>query len=477
MEGGTAVANWALSPLDISFLTVESAAIPMTIGAVAVLAAEPEGATDRWPLIELLRTRATEIPRLRRKLRSELFPPVSASWAEDRAFRADAHVRLHHTVGGGGSEELNSWIARIMSQRLDRSRPLWELHVLDGLADGRAAMLLKVHHAFLDGLGVGALAYALADGGSPDKVPAPAGTNGTANGSAGGNGHHGLPRFDPGKLLGPLAGLADPPALARTAARALSTATGVITHMSTAGPGFPFDTVVSPARGFATSSVALEDLRGLRTLCGGSVNDIGIGVLSGALRSWLELHHYRPDDTRLRALVPVGRARSGNDGSGNHFSAFLLHLPVHLADPIERLRFVAGEMARHRAAGAEGGAGALAGLTNLMPAAAVRLGGPMLAGAASKLFDMLVTTVPVPRPLAIGGCAVNEIYALTPLGPNQPLAIGCSSYAGRMHYGFTVDPIVVPNPEQLAAAIPAQLAVVRTIAGLRAPAVKVPAPR
>ncbi len=466
-EGDAAVPNWALSPLDISFLSVESDATPMTIGAVAVLAAD--GTADRGALVELLRTRVREIPRLRRKLRSDLFPPVSASWAEDPAFRADAHVRLHHTVGAGGPAELNSWVARILSQRLDRTRPLWEIHVLDGLADGRAAMLLKVHHAFLDGLGVGALAHALADGGSPDKVPGPTAANGPGNDTSS--------RLDPRKLLGPLAGFADPQSLARTAARALSTATGVVTHLSNSGPGFPFDTVVSPARGFATTSVAMEDLRGLRSVCGGSVNDVGIGVLSGALRSWLEMHHYRPDDLRLRALVPVGRPRSGTDGSGNHFSAFLLQLPVHLADPVDRLRFVAEEMARHRATGPEGGAGALAGVTNLMPAVAVRLGGPLLANAASKLFDMLVTTVPVPRPLRIGGCAVSEIYALTPLGPNQPLAIGCSSYGGRMYYGFTVDPIVVPNPEQLAAAVPAELAVVRTMSGLRAPTAKVPVQR
>jgi WS/DGAT/MGAT family acyltransferase len=471
------MSNWALSPLDISFLTVESEAIPMTIGAVAVLAADPAGATDRWALVDLIRARARAIPRLRRRLRSDLFPPVGASWAEDPGFRVDAHVRLHHTVGAGGADEFHSWVARVMSQRLDRSRPLWEVHVLDGLADGRAAMLLKVHHAFLDGLGTGGLAHALSDGGSPSSVPGPVELNGHAKGTSGQrNGHsNGYP--NPRRLLGPLAGLTDPPALARTAARALSTATGVITHMTNAGPGFPFDTVVSSARGFATATIALEDLRGLRSVGGGSVNDIGIAVVCGAMRSWLEAHHYRPDDLRLRALVPVGRERSGNNGSGNHFSAFLVQLPVHVADPLERVRFVAEEMTRHRAVGPEGGAGALAGLTNLMPAAAVRLGGPTLAQAASKLFNMLITTVPVPRPLTIGGCAVLEIYPFAPLGPNQPLVIGCSSYGGRMHYGITVDPIVVPNPEGLAAAVPAELAVLRAVAGLSATPVKVPAQR
>jgi WS/DGAT/MGAT family acyltransferase len=465
--------NWALSPLDISFLTVETDAIPMTIGAVAVLEADPSGATDRWGLVELVRVRAGEIPRLRRRLRSDLFPPVSASWAEDPGFRADAHVRLHHTVGAGGADEFNAWVARIMSQRLDRSRPLWEVHVLEGLADGRAAMLLKVHHAFLDGLGVGGLAHALSDGGSPSSVPGPVEVNGNAHGTNGhANGH-----ANPRRLLGPLAGLTDPAALARTAARALSTATGVITHMTNAGPGFPFDTVVSSARRFATATIALEDLRGLRSVGGGSVNDVGMAVVCGAMRSWLEAHHYRPDELRLRALVPVGRERSGNDGSGNHFSAFLVQLPVHVADPLDRLRFLAEEMKRHRAVGPEGGAGALAGLTNLMPAAAVRLGGPMLAQAASKLFNMLITTVPVPRPLKIGGSLVTEIYPLAPLGPNQPLVIGCSSYGGRMHFGITVDPIVVPNPEGLAAAVPAELAVLRTMAGLSATPVKVPAQR
>lgn len=457
------MANWTLSPLDISFLTVESAAIPMTIGAVAVLDADPDGAADRRALVQLVRARARAIPRLGRKLRAEFFPPVGASWAEDPDFDVAAHVRLHHAVGAGGEAELNAWVARIMARRLDRSRPLWEIHILDGLADGRAAMLLKVHHAFLDGLGTGGLAFALADGGSPEQVPAPA------------DGPSPRPPLDPRRLLGPLAGLADPPALARTAARALSTASGVLTHMTNAGPGLPFDTVVSPARGFATSSVALEDLRGLRAVTGGSVNDIGIGIVSGALRSWLELHHYRPDELRLRALVPVGRQRTGQGGSGNHFSAFLLALPVHLDDPIARVRFVAEEMARHRAVGPEGGPGALAGLTNLMPAAAVRLGGPTLAQAASKLFDMLITTVPAPRALKVGGCAIRAIYPLAPLGPNQPLAIGCAAYGGRMYLGFTVDPIVVPNPEQLAAAVPAELAVVRTVAGLRAPEAKIAA--
>jgi WS/DGAT/MGAT family acyltransferase len=459
------MANWALSPLDISFLTVETDAIPMTIGAVAVLEPDPAGAGDACARIELVRARAREIPRLRRRLRADLFPPVGASWAEDPGFRAEAHVRLHSTVGAGEAAELSAWVGRIMMQRLDRSRPLWEVHVLDGLAGGRTAMLLKVHHAFLDGLGAGALAYALADGGSPGDVPAPTNSNGPAT----------PPPLR--RLLGPFAGIVDPQSVARTTARALSTATGVVTNLTNAGPGFPFDTVVSPARGFATTSVALADLRGLRATCGGGVNDIGIGVVCGAIRSWLEAHHYEPDDLRLRALVPVGRERSGSDGSGNHFSAFLLQLGVHIADPIERIRFIASEMKRHRAVGPEGGAGALAALTNLMPAALVRLGGPMLAGAGSKLFDMLMTTVPVPRPLRLGGRQVVEIYPLAPLGPNQPLAIGCSSYAGRMYYGFTVDPIVVPNVEVLAAAVPAELAVARTMAGLSAIPVRVPAPR
>lgn len=453
--------DWALSPLDISFLTVETAATSMTIGAVAVLGSRAD--VDRTALVELLRERAAAVPRLRRKLRSEWFPLVGASWVEDPGFDVTRHVRMHRTLGAGGPEERNSWVARVLSQPLDRAHPLWEVHLLDGLADGSAALMFKVHHAFLDGLGVGALAYALADGGSPEHVPAPVPMP-APDGALGGT------KAFARKLLGPLAGIGDPPALARTAARALSTATGVITTMTNSGRGLPFDTAVSPARAFASTSVAIEDVRGLRAVCGGSVNDIGIAVLSGAMRTWLHSHHYSPDDVRLRALVPVARQRTGNDGSGNHFSAFLVELPVHVADPMARLRFVSDQMVRHRAVGPEGGAGALAGLTNLMPPAAVRLTGQTLANAASRLFDMLVTTVPVPRPLQLGGEAVTEIYPLTPLGPNQPMALGVSSYAGRLFLGVTADPIVVPDPVALAAAAPAELAVLRTVAGLRAPA-------
>ena len=464
-----ATGNWALSPLDIAFLTVESAATPMTIGAVAIVDPDPGGAAGGRATVGLLRARAREIPRLRRRLRAELFPPVGASWAEDPGFNVDAHIHVHHASGAGDDSERNAWVARVMTRQLDRARPLWEIHVLDGLAEGRAAMLLKVHHAFLDGLGTGGLAYALADGGSAEQVPAPAEVNPESTSTS--------PQLDPRRLVATLAGLADPSALARTAARALSAASAVLTHMSDSRPGFPFDTVVSPARGFATASVALEDLRALRAVTGGSINDIGMGVVAGAIRSWLEVHRYRPDDLRLRALVPVGRQRTGVGGSGNSFSAFLLQLPVHLADPIARVRFVADEMARHRALGPEAGPGALVGLTNLMPAAAVRLGGPTLAQALSTLFDMLVTTVPVPRPLKVGGCAIREIYPLAPLGANQPLAIGCSAYGGRMYVGVTVDPSVMPNPAHLAAAVPAELALVRTAAGLGPLIARVPAPR
>lgn len=459
--------DWALSPLDISFLTVESPATPMTIGAVAIVDANPDD-PDRAQLISAIRTRANAIPRLHRKLRADWYPLTGASWTEDRLFSLERHVKLHRTVGAGGVEELNAWIARVMMQQLDRARPLWEIHVLHGLADGTAAMLFKVHHAFLDGLGVGALAYAVADGGSPEMVPGPA--------------HQPDPdgAIDTSKamvkrLLSPLSGLTDPQSLARTAARALSTATGVVTTMTTRGPGLPFDTTVSPARAFASSSVAIEDVRGLRAVCGGSVNDIGIALLSGAMRSWLAVHHYKTDELRLRALVPVSKGRSGNGGSGNHFSAFLVELPVHIADPMARLKFVSEQMKRHRAAGPEGGPGALAGLTNLMPPAAVRLGGPAMANAASRLFDMLVTTIPVPRPLKVDGIAIREIYPLTPLGPNQPLALGVSSYGGRLFMGVIADPIVVPDPAALAAAAPAELAVLRTVAGLRA--VADPTPR
>lgn len=442
--------DWALSPLDISFLTIETAATPMNMGAILVIGGGSDGTPDPDRLLALLRERTMTIPRLRRKLGSEWLPLGGASWVEDPDFDIARHVQRTRARGQGGRDELNSWIARTLADPLDRARPLWELHLLSDRADGSVAVMMKMHHAFLDGLAAVALAYALADGGSPDRLPGPPATDGRKAAA----------RSVARRLVGPLAEITQPRTLARTALHAAGTAAGVVSTMSRPGHGLPFDRTVSSAREFVSASVPLADLRLLRKAHGGpgsSANDVLVALMAGAMRTWLT--DLRLDTNRtIRAMVPVGSSRPPvTGGAANNFSAFLVELPVNEPDPVVRVRTVCEAMTHNRAIGPEGGAGAVQLLTNLLPPALVRLGGPMMAARAARLFDVLVTTVPLPRPMTVDGIPCVELYPVAPLAQGQPLGIALSTYRGHGYIGISADPVAVPDPAALAAAVPVEL--------------------
>jgi WS/DGAT/MGAT family acyltransferase len=230
--------------------------------------------------------------------------------------------------------------------------------------------------------------------------------------------------------------------------------------MSKPGHGLPFDRTVSPSREFASASVPLADLRTLRKAFGGtgaSTNDVLVALMAGALRTWLSDLRLDTDRT-IRAMVPVASDRPAvTGGAGNNFSAFLLDLPVAEPDPVARVRAVCEAMTHNRAIGPEGGPGAVQSLTNLLPPAVVRLGGPVLASRAARLFDVLVTTVPLPRPMTLDGFPCAELYPVAPLAQGQPLNIALSTYQGHGYVGICADPIAVPEPAALAAAVPAEL--------------------
>jgi WS/DGAT/MGAT family acyltransferase len=450
--GRSTMQDWALSPLDISFLTIETAATPMNMGAVLVFGATEDGAVpDPEQMLALVRARAAAAPRLRRKLAPDWLPLGGAHWVEDPDFDTYRHVSRTRARGQGGREELHAWIARTLADRLDRSRPLWEIHLLSDLADGRVAALMKMHHAFLDGMGAVTLAYALTDGG-PDGNALP--------GPTPPDHPRGAARILARRLVGPLAEVTEPRALARTAMHAAGTAAGVVSTMSKPGHGLPFDRTVSPAREFVSTSVPLSDLRTLRKAFGGtgaSANDVLVALMAGALRTWLRDLRLDTDRT-IRAMVPVGSNRTPvTGGAGNNFSAFLLELPVNEPDPVARVRAVCAAMTHNRVVGPEGGPGAVQLLTNLLPPALVRLGGPVLASRAARLFDMLVTTVPIPRPMQLDGFPCTELYPVAPLAQGQPLGIALSTYCGHGYVGISADPIAVPEPAALAAAVPAEL--------------------
>ncbi|WP_143667386.1 WS/DGAT domain-containing protein, partial [Streptomyces sp. ms184] len=211
----------------------------------------------------------------------------------------------------------------------------------------------------------------------------------------------------------------------------------------------------SGTRRLATADLDAGDLQRIRRAEGGTANDILLAVVAGALRRWMTERGESLPAADPRALVPVSRRRPGGPtASGNRLSAYLLGLPVTSADPRRRLRAVRTAMDRNKAAGPLKGAGAVAVLADQLPPLAHRFGAPLAAGAARMLFDVLVTSVPLPRSaLSLGGCPLTALYPMAPLARGQSLAVALSTYGGRVHVGLVADGKALPDLDRLAAAV------------------------
>lgn len=461
-----------LAPLDLAFWHLESPDHPMHLGALAVFEAAPDGpgapgartGVDDDALLDLLATRAAAVPRLRMLVRDVLLPVGGAAWSVDKDFDVRRHVRLVELPPGDFAEETARLAGELMERPLERGIPPWEMYVLAGRPTGGGApggdgsiggtspggrpfaVLVKLHHALADGMRAVAIGAGIFDqiadaraAGARRARPAP-------------------PRS---WLSGPWQ-VAD---MARhrlgDLGRALGIGASVVRASRLDLRGTPALTAGSSGtRQLATAVLALEDVRQVRKAHGGTVNDVLLATVAGALRRWmLERGEQLPDrDPRSdpRALVPVsgrrpsrvrqGAGAGGGSGSGNMLSAYLLGLPVSEPDPLSRLTAVRRAMDRNKKDGPSRGAGALAVLAGQLHPLAHRLGAPIAGSAARMLFDVLVTSVPLPRAtLSFGGCPLREIYPMAPLARGQSLAVGLTTYGGRVHVGLVADGKAVPD--------------------------------
>lgn len=199
----------------------------------------------------------------------------------------------------------------------------------------------------------------------------------------------------------------------------------------------------------------LDDVHRVRKSVGGTVNDVLIAVVAGALRNWLDERGDGSKGVAPRALIPVSKRRPRTaHPQGNRLSGYLIRLPVDDPDPVGRLRSVRMAMDANKDAGPNRGAGAVALLADHVPPLGHRLGGPVVGQAARLLFDILVTSVPLPSlGLKLGGCPLAEVYPLAPLARGQALAVAVSTYRGRVHYGLVADAQAVPDLDRLARAL------------------------
>ncbi|WP_432174039.1 wax ester/triacylglycerol synthase family O-acyltransferase [Streptomyces sp. Tue6028] len=424
-----------LAPLDLAFWNIESAEHPMHLGALGVFTAHSPTAGAH--AADLLAARAAAVPGLRMRIRDvwqPLAPLAFGSATREAApdFEPLDHVRLH-----APTDDFQAAAGRLMERPLERGRPPWEAHVLPG-ADGVSfAVLFKFHHALADGLRALMLAAAIMD---PMDMPEP----------------RQRPAEAPRGLLPDVRKL---PGLVRDTLTDVGRALDIGTSVARA----TLDVRSSPAltseptgtRRTAGVVLDLDDVHRVRKTVGGTVNDVLIAVVAGALRCWLDERGDGSEGVAPRALIPVSRRRPRTaHPQGNRLSGYLIRLPVDDPDPLGRLRAVRTAMDRNKDAGPNRGAGAVALLADHVPPLGHRLGGPVVGQAARLLFDILVTSVPLPSlGLRLGGCPLAEVYPFAPLARGQALAVAVSTYRGRVHYGLVADAKAVPDLGLLARAL------------------------
>jgi WS/DGAT/MGAT family acyltransferase len=453
-----------LSALDVAFLYMETSTTPMHVGSVARFAPPPGEAFDYDALCELVSTRIASVPRYRQKIRwvpGHLANPV---WVDDEDFDLTYHVRRSALPKPGSAEQLRALVARLQARQLDRERPLWELYLVEGLADGQFAMITKVHHAMVDGVSAVDIATLLLD-----VTPIPDETT-----DAGGIGDRWVPRREPsrvGLVVGAMTdtlrrptelvdtvrgGASDARALA---SRALGAAAGVAsvarTSLRPASTG-PLNAAVGEQRRFGMAATSLDDYKRIRKTHGGTINDVVLATVSGALRAWLLTRGEAVvPSTTIRAMVPVSvRADDDDTTLGSRVASYFVDLPVGEPSPSVRMHQVSYAMKAHKDSGQSVGAEALATLSGFAPPTIHSAAARLASGLTRRLFNVVVTNVPGPQyPLYAAGARMIDCYPVVPLAKGQAVTIGLTSYDGGVYYGMNADRDSMPDVDVLAACI------------------------
>lgn len=435
-----------LSATDALFLEIEDPAVHMHVGAVALFDAEPlrsaEGHLDFERLRSFTERTLHTSPRCRQKLAwiPRFEHPV---WVDDPRFNLDYHVRHTALPPPGDLRQLKRLAGRLFSQKLDPGKPLWEMWVVEGLEDRRFAIVMKAHHCMVDGIaGVDLLAALLRldDDASlpPERTfrprPAPSPQRLLAHEVA----HRAaLPlsmlRGVPGTLLRPdrlISSLRESAlSLGETVAAGLTPTTST-----------PFDVDLGPYRRFDWARIPIAPARDVRKHLGGTLNDVVLATVAGAVRRFLSRHgqEFDPDDV-FRVMVPVSVRHIDERGQpGNRVVNFLARLPVDERDPTLRLERTHETMKAlkrtRRVQGAE-----------LLEELADRTFDSLITefvqlAARTHAYNMVVTNVPgPPRPVYLLGAQMTDIYPLVPLFTGQGLGIALFSYDGQLCWGFSAD--------------------------------------
>jgi diacylglycerol O-acyltransferase len=430
----------SLSAVDASFLHQEGESTHMHIGAIATFAGSPPAYAD---VQEHIRSRLHLVPRYRQKL---ALPPGGLGrqrWIDDPSFNLEYHLRHSALPRPGDDRRLLLLASRVFSQRLDRTKPLWELWMVEGLEHGRWALISKTHHSLVDGVSGVDLTTMLFDltpeprDDDPPGVwvphPEPSGVE-LAAASLGSAARRAI-----GLPLRTAALAAQPGQAVAQARETLGGLAEVVKAGLSAAPDTPLNVEISPHRRITLVPAELADFKLVKNAFGGTVNDVVLTAVTGGLRTWLQSRGMRTEGLEMKACVPVSTRAPDEDGSlGNRITQLIAPLPIHLADPVERLRFVSDAMEGVKDSRQALGAEVIAGAQDFAPPTILAQSSRM--NFSTRFYNLLVTNIPGPQfPLYLLGRELEGMFPVAFLAGDRALAIAIMSYNGRMNFGLIGD--------------------------------------
>jgi WS/DGAT/MGAT family acyltransferase len=428
--------DW-MSPMDASFLHIETPMNPMHIGGVSVF----EGPAPPFErLEEMVDAKLGMVPRYRQKVR---FIPLGLGrpvWVDDPHFNLSYHLRHSALPPPGDDAQLRNTAARIFAQHLDRGKPLWEVWMLEGLDENRWALLSKVHHCMVDGVSATDLMTIMFGGDAPangdawEPEPEPSGAELVI-------------RTLTHRTLDPSEQLRTVRAAMRAPRESLAQARDLLGGMASGARalrplgGSSLVGPVGPHRTWSWAHVRLSDVKAVRTALGGTVNDVVLAIVSGGLRDLLESRGESVDDRTVRALVPVSVRTPGERGVyNNRVSAMFAELPVGIVDPAVRLGAVREQMDGLKQSNQAVAGDVLTSLSGFAPPMLLALGARIAARSPSLGLQTGVTNVPGPQqPLQTLGRRLLESYPFVPVIGKVRISIAIFSYDGGLYFGVTGD--------------------------------------
>ena len=434
-----------LSPADATFLHLESPTTHMHVASVTIF----EGpAVDYEESLDVIAARLHLVPRFRQKLAFVPFNQERPVWVDDPHFNLGYHVRHTALPAPGDEEALKRLAGRLMSQQLDRNKPLWEIWLVDGLAGDRVAMITKTHHCMIDGVSGADITAVLLDmtREPPEITPEP---------------WTPAPEPRPTQLLTdalrervtqPAEIFRGLRAAVRAPRRAVEQTTeflGGIGALAWAGlnpaPATPLNVDTGPHRRFEFVRASLDDFKTIKNSLGGTVNDVVLAVVTGSLRRFMEHRGVDVRGLEMKAMVPVStRAEEERGALGNRVSAMAAPLPVYEPEPVRRLQLICEAMQGVKESKQAVGAEMIMSLTGFAP--------PTILGQAARLqssqrfFNLLITNIPGPQfPLYTVGHEMLDLFPMAPLSAKQALGVAVMSYNGKLGFGLIADYDALPD--------------------------------